>query len=55
MLAYKVVKLIYTIRQGSETPLSTHLESFQSRLAVIEENDGRFGFQKNLVDDILSG
>ena len=55
LAAYKAVKLLYTLKQGEETPLATHLERFQSRLAVIEENTGRFGIDNILMDYIFRG
>ena len=49
----KAVKLLYTLKQGVDMALETHLVRLQSSLALIEDSTGRFGIHKTLVDDIL--
>ena len=49
----KAVKLLYTLKQGVEMALETHLVRLQSRMAVKEDNTGRVGIHKTLVDEIL--
>ena len=34
--AYEAVKLLYTLKQGTKTPLATNMERFQSQLMVVE-------------------